>query len=419
MAITKDGAERFIRAGVPAGKPHATLRAGNGLALRLLPSGHATWQFVYRVRGLGRAGTQKTVTIGAWPAVDAKEAEGQARRFAGKVAGGSDPRADIREDKRRKRAVVETALSEYQTWLEGRGLRKVDTMMSALRRGLVRFLSRDLADVSRQDFIEAIERIERDGRPGAARDFRKHLRAFLNRQLSLGTIAVDPLAGYRMPSATKDDVIEAEEHGRALTEAEIVAIWGAAEGMGGAFGGLVRMGLLTGLRRSELAALRWDWIDRDSLRMTIPGEAMKSGREHVVPIAAAVAALLDKTPDRGGGLVFPSERRLEGKTPLSGWSQLMARLRKASGVEGVGLHDLRRTYRSALADLGVREELAEAMIAHRRSGLVSRYNRAELWAQRRAAAEVFDSWLSALVSRGKGGGQGNIVSIATAKRANG
>ena len=219
-----------------------------------------------------------------------------------------------------------------------------------------------------------------------------------------------------MPSATKSDVIEAEEHGRALTEDEIVAIWRAAEGISGAFGGLVQMGLMTGLRRSELAALRWDWIDRDALRMTIPGEAMKSGREHVVPITAAVAALLDKTPDRGGGLVFPSERRLEGKTPLSGWSQLVARLRKASGVEGVGLHDLRRTYRSALADLGVREEIAEAMIAHRRSDLVSRYNRADLWAQRRAAAEVFDSWLSALISRGDGDGKGNVISFGATKK---
>jgi hypothetical protein len=40
----------------------------------------------------------------------------------------------------------------------------------------------------------------------------------------------------------------------------------------------------------------------------------------------------------------------------------------------------------------------EAMIAHRRPDLVARYNRAELWAQRREAAEAFDAWLTALVS---------------------
>ena len=122
---------------------------------------------------------------------------------------------------------------------------------------------------------------------------------------------------------------------------------------------------------------------------------MKNGREHAVPITDMIAKLLDETPDRGGGLVFPSEKRLGGATPSQGWSKMMTRLRQASGVEGVGLHDLRRTYRSALADLGVREEIAEAMIAHRRSGLVARYNRAELWDQRRDAAEKLDAWLPA------------------------
>ena len=77
---------------------------------------------------------------------------------------------------------------------------------------------------------------------------------------------------------------------------------------------------------------------------------------------------------------------------------MMTRLRQVSGVNGVGLHDLRRTYRSALADLGVREEIAEAMIAHRRSGLVARYNRAELWDQRREAAEKLDAWLAEIVT---------------------
>jgi integrase len=83
---------------------------------------------------------------------------------------------------------------------------------------------------------------------------------------------------------------------------------------------------------------------------------------------------------------------------MSGWSKMMTRLRQMSGVAGVGLHDLRRTYRSTLADLGVREEIAEAMIAHRRSDLVSRYNRAQLWDQRRDSAEKLDAWLGSVVS---------------------
>jgi integrase len=416
-AFTTTAVERFRKAGVPHGKPHATLRDGSGLCLRLLPSGAASWQFVYRLRGVGRSGTQKTVTLGAWPAIDVRNAAAEARRLGGEVAAGRDPRADIREAKRRERAIVALALDDYGQWVEGRQLRAAKLMMSLLRRGLSHLLQRDLKDLDRVVLIDAVERIERSGRVGAARDFRKHLRTFLNRQLSLGVIAIDPLAGYRMPATTKNDVIEAEEHGKALDEEEIVALWRAASAIGGSFGALVKLGLMTGLRRGELAAMRWDWVDRDGLRITVPGKVMKSGREHVVPITNMIAKLLDETPDRGGGLVFPSERRMGGATPMSGWSQMMTRLRQTSGVARVGLHDLRRTYRSALADLGVREEIAEAMIAHRRSDLVSRYNRAQLWDQRRDAAEKLDAWLADVVSRIEGDEAANVVPLAGAKRA--
>jgi hypothetical protein len=68
-------------------------------------------------------------------------------------------------------------------------------------------------------------------------------------------------------------------------------------------------------------------------------------------------------------------------------------------------------------DLGVREELAEAMIAHRRSGLVARYNRAQLWDQRRDAAEKLDAWLSSVVSRTEGDEAANVVALPGVKRA--
>jgi integrase len=413
--ITTTEVEKFVKAGVPDGKPHATLRSGDGLCLRLLPSGSDSWQFVYRLKGGGRREPQRTVTIGAWPAIGAKTATEKARLLAGEVARGRDPRAQIREAKRRERAVVAIALDDYQAWITGRGLLKVGTMMSSLRRGLEHLLRHDLANLDRTTLIGAIERIERTGRTGAARDFRKHLRSFLNRQLSLGVISVDPIAGYRMPAATKNDILEAEARGKALDEHEIIALWAAATTLGPPFGNLVKMGLLTGLRRGELAALRWDWIDRDGQKITIPGETMKSGREHALPITCLIANLLDDTPNRGGGLVFPSEQRAGGATPLSGWSKMLTRLRQASGVTGAGLHDLRRTYRSALADLGVREEIAEAMIAHRRSDLVSRYNRAQLWDQRREAAEKFDAWMARLLARLDGPRAENVTPISAAR----
>lgn len=336
--------------------------------------------------------------------------------LAGKVAGGEDPRAQIKDQARRERAVLSAALDEYEAWINNRRLVKARDTLSSLRRGLAHLAKRDLADLDRRALVHAIEAVERDGRPGAARDLRKNMMTFLERQVTLGVIPANPLAGFRMPAKTRDEKAAQEAAGRALTEGEVRSIWIAARDMGGPFAGLVRLAMATGLRRGELAAMQWDWIDRDARRITIPARFMKAGSEHIVPITSLVAAVLDEQPDRGGGLVFPSERRHGGATPLSGWSQLLTRLRTASDVDGVGLHDLRRTFRSALADLGVPEPLAEAMIAHKRPDLIARYNRGEQWTLRVEAADRFDAWLTAIVTRDEGAAAANIISLARKKK---
>jgi integrase len=388
--------DQFIAAGVPEGKTYAVLSVGNGLRLRLLPSGTAVWQVIHRLPGRDRRAAPVTVTIGKLSAVDLKTATSKAKKVVGKIADGVDPLAEKREEQRRERAVISKAIAEYEEWLRDRGVKKVQTAESALRRNLGHLAHRDISEIDRRDFVDAIEKLEREGKPGAAEDFRKHLRAFLNRQLSLGVLKVDPMAGYRRARDTKADKIAVEEHGRALSEPEILAVWTAADRLG-TFGRLVQFGLLSGLRRGELAALKRSWLVFDVSKLTIPAEVMKAGREHVVLLTRGMATLLDRVPNRGGDLVFPSERRLGGTTMMSGWSQMVERLRRESGVD-FSLHDMRKTFRSALSDLDVNDDVAEIMIAHQRRGLAAVYNKAKLWDQRRAAADKYDAWLSSIVT---------------------
>ena len=59
-------------------------------------------------------------------------------------------------------------------------------------------------------------------------------------------------------------------------------------------------------------------------------------------------------------LVFPAERG----TPFSGWSKAKSALDTASGVSRWWLHDLRRTLATGLQRLGVRLEVAGAVLNH-------------------------------------------------------
>ena len=110
--------------------------------------------------------------------------------------------------------------------------------------------------------------------------------------------------------------------------------------------------------------------DRPAL-LTIPAGTTKNGRPHVIPLpplAAGVIASVRRFADTD--LITPGARsRHTGKSaPISGWSKSWPKLLKAAEEKGLkrkpGLHDLRKTFRSHLARLGVTDRVAEQMLNH-------------------------------------------------------
>lgn len=101
---------------------------------------------------------------------------------------------------------------------------------------------------------------------------------------------------------------------------------------------LVALGALAGLRRSELAALRWS--DVDSRGLTVAG---KGGHTRVVPLHPAAAEHLARlrAEQRGGPWVFPSPRggHLSGHTVY---------LRIRAAAPGLAPHELRHYFGTAL-----------------------------------------------------------------------
>ena len=136
----------------------------------------------------------------------------------------------------------------------------------------------------------------------------------------------------------------------------------------GSFGRLTQLALLTGMRRGELSGLRWPDI-RD--RIALEARHTKGGAAHEIPLTELMRATLAKQPSTSSALVFPSSRA-NGR--ISGWTKLVNRLVKESGVE-LTMHDTRRTCRTLMSRLGVNEDIAELAIGHRRADLVARYNK--------------------------------------------
>ena len=296
--LTKAKIEKFILAGMPDGKTQAVLwdSAVTGLGLRLRSGGSASWMLTYRPRGAGRSETARKLTLGAWPSVSLDAARAAARAKSGEIALGRDPAVERRAERTRERRIVSAALDEYENSIRRRRLVNVPTIMSTLRRGLAPLMAREIDALTRADLVALIDALESAGKPGAASDLRKHLRTWLEWCVAKGLVQFNVLAGLRLPRASRAERLEDERKGRALSDDEITSLWNACGS--NAFGGLVRLGLLTGMRRGELAGLRWSDIRDD--RIVLAAHDTKSGVRHEIPGDGCDAFCADVATKRHG-----------------------------------------------------------------------------------------------------------------------
>lgn len=215
---------------------------------------------------------------------------------------------------------------------------------------------------------------------------------FLRWCVRRGYIDASPAERLQLPARTKP-------RARVLSDAELVAVWNCAAGI---FGSIVRLCILLGQRRSEIAALKWEWIDDKNRLITLPPEHVKNNRSHTFPYGQLAAQLLDSTPIAGPHV-------FRGRKPanhFAGWSQCKSRLDKAIETAGYRLapwtlHDPRRTFATNLAALAVPVPVTERLLNHVSgtvSGVAAIYNKFQYMDEMRAAIALWEQHLGSLLS---------------------
>ncbi|MBK3666200.1 tyrosine-type recombinase/integrase [Bradyrhizobium diazoefficiens] len=163
------------------------------------------------------------------------------------------------------------------------------------------------------------------------------------------------------------------------------------------FATIVKLLILTGLRRGECAALRSEYYSHNQQTLCLPAEITKNGRELLIPISARTADVLASAVDATqskNSLIFPA-RRTKSEKSFNGWSKSKKLLDKLSGVTGWTLHDIRRTYRTNLSRLKVPPHIAEMLLNHisARGPLQVIYDRYAYLDEKRHAVEAYESLL--------------------------
>ena len=190
---------------------------------------------------------------------------------------------------------------------------------------------------------------------------------------------------------------------RVLSDDELRAVFKTALEGSSTFSHIVALLVLTGQRRSEVAAIKWEWIDEAERTITLPASLTKNKRTHKFPYGGVVAEILERVPHQGDYL-FPAARdQVKGKpaTVFNGWGKPKATFDDLCNVSGWQLHDLRRTFATNLAALGVAPHVVERLLNHASgtiSGVAAIYNQFKYMDEMRAAIEIWEQRLNKLLT---------------------
>jgi integrase len=408
--------------------------AQRGLAVRVTASGGRSYLCQYTLHG------QKwRVPLGACSAVSLAKAREAAAAVMGDVAKGRNPVAERKEAaaaerarRARDRLTLRALIDDWhRLHLAGRRPRYAQEAVRALYYAFADALDDAAEDLDRATVVRALDALARrrarksggTGKPkGNAMTGRTaaYGRAAFAWAMKRGMVQTNPFADLPVSKA----VVERE---RVLSEDEIAEIWWAAADAGESYGSIIRMLLLTGQRRGEVAGMTWAEISADLTTWTMPGVRTKNGVPNVVPLSGSARDLLRRMlpEDSAEADRAVAERRASGTlafpgllgSPFAGWSKAKDALdksivdarAKAAAEAGTtpstlvpwNVHDLRRTVATGLQRLGVRLEVTEAVLNHvsgTRAGIAGVYQRHDWATEKRAALDAWAAHVLAVLN---------------------
>jgi integrase len=411
--MKKNLTDRGVRALKPAadGKPYEIMdTVVRGFGVRVMGKPDAPVRSFILLKRFPGSSNPTRRTLGAYGEITLEEAREKAREWLGMIAKGIDPaieierlrKAELEAERRRTAATFGSALEDYLRRKASK-LRSGPDIERELRREFKDWMERPLSDISPRDVKDAIQSIVERGAKTQAHTLFALLRGFFNWVCDTGDYGLEISPCVKI----KPTVLIGERNvrSRVLRDHELAAYWRACEALSYPFGSLFKLLLLTAVRRNEASEARWAEFDFEHERLwVVPGERMKNGAAHVVPLTDDTTALLEGLLRfKGGDYVFSTTG---GRRPVSGFSKAKGRLdalmradleAQGRSFEHFVLHDIRRTARTKFSALPVEDVVREMLLAHARPGLHRVYDLHAYQDEKRHALELWHARLRTIV----------------------
>lgn len=364
---------------------------GKGLSIRVKPTGDKSWFFRYMFEGVPRI-----MTLGAYPGISlagARKRHGQAMLD---VQQGIDPGLKAKEAKAKRKAAptFQDLLDEF--WEEELGKTPSGSERKRLveKDALPSWKKRKVSSITRRDTVLLLDKVRKRA-PVTANRLQGVLIRMFNFASERGIIDFSPLAGMRRGKENS--------RSRVLTDDEIKALWNCLdlERTDIDIYRLTKLALkailLTGQRPGEVVGMTWAQIDGEW--WTIPAEKTKNREANRIPILPILANVIEqaKVYSSGSLFVFRSSHSRNDKDASITVGALANSIRRHSTEMGINErftpHDLRRTLRTRLAEIGISDVIAERVLGHKLQGVLGIYNRHGYDTEKRQALALWEKRL--------------------------
>lgn len=362
-----------------------------GFRLVVAPSGRKTFALRYRVGG-GRAGTIREPNIGQYGVLTLDQARKVAAEWLAEAANGKDPSA--RKNAERNAPKMDELFDRYM--VEHARPHKKDASVQMDETFLRLYLrpafgSRKVAEVNRADVTKF--HVSLSEKPTTA----NRCIALLSKVFSLAEEwGLRPTASnpcFRLKKFAETERMrflspdELARLGKALSRAErgeLGAILPQAVAA-------IRLLLFTGARRNEILSLRWEWIDIEAGRASLPDS--KTGFRPLMLPAPALDLIAALPRVEGNPFVIPG-----GKpgSHLVNLKDPWQKVRAAANLDDVHIHDLRHSFAAVGAGSGQSLHMIGSLLGHTQAATTRRYAHLADDPQKAASDEIASQIAAAL-----------------------
>jgi integrase len=399
MAAISIASDKVLQQRIRETTGPAYIKVDKGLLLQVNKSGSASWILRYK-----SSGKRREMGLGSYPAVSMADAKRCATEMRLQRDSGVDP-VEARRQKRAAEKAERTGALKFKKAAESyiaahsAGWRNVKHSWQWSRTlemfAYPKIGAKAVADITTADVLSILTPLWTT-KPETASRVRNRIELVLDAAAAQGQRdGANPARwrGHLDKLLPKHSKVRKVRHHPAIPWQEMRVFWSELTKSIDTVSHALQFTILTAARTGEVIGAKWPEIDLEARLWRIPGERMKAGRDHTVPLSDAACAILRRQIGADDVLVFPGRRKARQVRPLSDMAMLM-RLRRLRPDYTV--HGFRSTFRDwAAEETHYPRDVAEMALAHVVSNATeAAYRRGDLLEKRRALMADWATFVS-------------------------